>query len=63
MLECKLQRIFIQKCEEAMYNESTFIPLFAAPTTSAMKKNVQDSGKGNRGQSSWINPESVLPSK
>jgi peptide/nickel transport system substrate-binding protein len=59
----KLDPALAQKCEDAMYAESTIIPLFITPTTWGVTNNVQDSGLGTGGIFSQFNCQNLWLSK
>jgi len=55
----KLDPVLARKCEDAIFNDATIIPLFITPTTWAVTDNVQDSGLGTRGLFSWFESQNV----
>ena len=59
----KLESPLAQKCEAAMFNESTTIPLFITPTTWAVTDKVQDSGLGTGGIFSQFDSQNLWLSK
>jgi peptide/nickel transport system substrate-binding protein len=59
----QLDPTLAQKCEDAMYNESTTIPLFITPTTWAVTDKVQDAGLGTGGIFSQFDCQKLWLSK
>jgi ABC-type transport system substrate-binding protein len=55
--------VLAKKCEDAIYNDCTFIPLTTSLGLTAATNNVQDSGIGSRGSSTYWNPDNVWLSK
>lgn len=53
----------LKKLEKIVDDNVLCIPLTAGNNVWAMMKNVQDTGEGTRGQSSWINPEDAWMNK
>ena len=59
----KLDPVLSRKCEDAIFNDATIIPLFITPTTWAVTDNVQDSGLGTRGLFSWFESQNTWLTK
>jgi len=59
----QLDPALAKKCEDAMYNELTVIPLFVTPTTWAVNNQVQDSGLGTGGIFSQFDCQNLWLSK
>lgn len=55
--------VLAKKCEDAIYNDCTFIPLTTSLGLIAATNSVQDSGIGTRGSQTYWNPDNVWLSK
>jgi peptide/nickel transport system substrate-binding protein len=53
----------LKKCEDALYDDVTTIPLFITPTTWAVTDSLHDSGLGTRNLFSWFEPQNLWLSK
>jgi peptide/nickel transport system substrate-binding protein len=59
----KLDPVLAKKCEDALFNDVTNIPLFNNFTTWSVLPSVQDSGFGTRGIFAWLEPQNLWLSK
>jgi peptide/nickel transport system substrate-binding protein len=59
----KLDPALAQKCEDAIYNDSTNIPLWTAPNSWVVTDKVMDTGIGTRGMFAWFEPQNAWLAK
>jgi peptide/nickel transport system substrate-binding protein len=59
----KLDPALAQKCEAAIFNDVTHIPIFYSSSTWMVTNNLNDSGIGNRGMFAWFEPQDIWLSK
>jgi ABC-type transport system substrate-binding protein len=59
----KVEPVLEQKCEDALFNDSTYIPLNLAAATWVVTDKVQDTGLGSRGIWGWFEPQNAWLSK